>query len=298
MESRSPRVVVVTRPTVYEKLLEHHATLGQVRFFLEQRGQSIDNVLELHNQVEAALQGVEKAIPSSWRRNRVSRADLDRFLFEPEDIVVAVGQDGLVANMAKYLNGQLVIGINPNPDQNPGILVPHQPERIEMLLEGVETGSVQVEKRTMVEAQLDDGQWLLGLNEIFIGHQSHQSARYQIRWGDCEERQSSSGMIVSTGTGATGWAKSIHRERDSRMVLPGPTDPILAFFVREAWPSIATGTEVTEGLIDQENPLFVVSEMDGGGVIFGDGIEKDRIEVLWGQRIEIKVAEIQLHLVR
>jgi NAD kinase len=298
MESRSPRVVVVTRPTVYEKLLERHATLGQVRFFLEQRGQSMDNVLELHNQVEAALQEVERAIPSSWRRNRVSRADLDRFLFEPEDIVVAVGQDGLVANMAKYLKGQPVIGINPSPDQNPGILVPHPPERIEMLLEGVEVSSVQVEKRTMVEAQLDDGQRLLGLNEIFVGHQSHQSARYQIRWGDREERQSSSGMIVSTGTGATGWAKSIHRERDSHMALPGPTDPILAFFVREAWPSIATGTEMTEGLIDQGHPLFVVSEMDVGGVIFGDGIEKDRIEVLWGQRIEIKIAETQLHLVR
>jgi len=55
------------------------------------------------------------AIPSDWRRARVDRADLDRFLFEPEDVVVAVGQDGLVANVAKYLTGQPVIGCNPDP---------------------------------------------------------------------------------------------------------------------------------------------------------------------------------------
>ena len=41
------------------------------------------------------------------------RGDLDRFLFEPDDLVVIVGQDGLVANVSKYLDGQPVVGINP-----------------------------------------------------------------------------------------------------------------------------------------------------------------------------------------
>jgi hypothetical protein len=279
-------------------LLERHATLGQVRFFLENRGQSLDEVIALHNLVEEAIGQVESVIPASWRRARVGRSDFDRFLFEPEDIVVAVGQDGLVANVAKYLDGQPVIGINPSPRHNPGILVPHPPERIEILLEAVESAEAQFEKRTMVEAKLDDGQRLLGLNEIFIGHQTHQSARYRIRWNGQEERQSSSGIIVATGTGATGWASSIHRERYSNITLPGPTDASLAFFVREAWPSIATGTAITEGVIDQGSSIVVVSEMDAGGVVFGDGIESDRIEVLWGQGVEINIAEVQLHLVR
>ena len=34
------------------------------------------------------------AISTDWRRGAVERTDLDRFLFEPGDIVVAVGQDG------------------------------------------------------------------------------------------------------------------------------------------------------------------------------------------------------------
>ena len=62
-------------------------------------------------------------MPADWRQALVRRADLDRFLFGPEDVVVAVGQDGLVANVAKYLDGQPVLGVNPAPDLYDGVLV-------------------------------------------------------------------------------------------------------------------------------------------------------------------------------
>ena len=89
------------------------------------------------------------------------------------------------------------------------------------------------EKRAIGRADLDDGQTLLALNEIFVGHQSHQSARYQLKFQGGTEHQSSSGLIVATGTGATGWARSIHLASKSAVPLPRPTDPTLAFFVRE-----------------------------------------------------------------
>ena len=38
-----------------------------------------------------------------------------------------VGQDVLVANVAKYLSGQPVIGVNPEPERNSGVLVPRPP---------------------------------------------------------------------------------------------------------------------------------------------------------------------------
>lgn len=149
----------------------------------------------------------------------------------------------------------------------------------------------------MVAADLDDGQSLLALNEVFVGHRSHQSARYEIAWREAGERQSSSGLIVTTGTGATGWASSIHRERRSELPLPPATSPVLAFFVREAWPSIATGTECTEGPLLDGETLTIVSRMDGGGVVFGDGIERDALELPWGARLDIHVAARRLRLV-
>ena len=150
----------------------------------------------------------------------------------------------------------------------------------------------------MVEAVLDDGQRLLALNEVFVGHQSHQSARYTIGYGGQTERQSSSGLIVSTGTGATGWGRSVSLERKSTLAMPAPAEAALAFFVREAWPSVTSGATVTEGRLEAATALDVTSEMNAGGVIFGDGIETDRLEFSWGRHLAVRVASERLRLVR
>ena len=232
-----------------------------------------------------------------WRRVKVDRGDLDRFLFEPDDLVVAVGQDGLVANVSKYLTGQLVIGCNPDPARYEGILVPHAAVEMGVLVPAAMAGEAPIGERSMVEAVLDDGLRLLALNEVFVGHQSHQSARYSIRLADRNERQSSSGVVVTTGTGATGWGRSIALERHSALAMPAPSERALAFFVREAWPSVATGATLTEGRVEEDTALAISSEMSEGGVVFGDGIEADRLEFGWGRRIEVRVAPERLRLV-
>jgi NAD kinase len=298
MGAKVPRVVVVTRASEYQLLLARHGTELQASFFLEHRGQSILEVRRRHERLRAALEAVSQAIPVEWRRARVERAELSRFVFEPDDLVVAAGQDGLVANAAKYLRGQQVLGVNPDPDRNDGVLVPHRPRGAKKLLAAMAAGRAELEERTMVVARLDDGQQLLALNEVFVGHRTHQSARYRIRFGGAEERQSSSGLIVATGTGATGWARSINGERGRKLDLPGPCKPALAFLVREPFPSVATGTKVDGGVVGSGSALEILSEMDEGGVVFGDGIEDDRIEFPWGTALRVEVAEERLRLVR
>jgi NAD kinase len=291
-------VVLVTRPTDLDALLVSHGTREQAKFFLATRGLKMEEVEAHHSLLEKALQTVSRAIPVTWRRMRLDRSDLASFVFEPEDLVLVLGQDGLVANAAKYLDGQLVLGINPDPQRFEGVLVPHPPEAAPDLLQASISGRGKVEERTMVEACLDDGQRLLALNEVFVGHRSHQSARYRLRLEETEERQSSSGLIVATGTGATGWAKSIHLERHTALTLPAPAEGRLAFFVREAWPSRWTQAELTEGLLEAKTALEITSEMNEDGVIFGDGIEADRFEFGWGMRATVGIAERRLRLLK
>lgn len=290
-----PRVVVVTRPSELELLVARHGTKEQARFFLKQRGRELEPVEAAHRALEAAVHAVLGALPLAYRRARVAREDLPRFLFEPADVVALVGQDGLVANVAKYLDGQPVIAVCPGA---PAVLARCPPAAFGDALADVLAARARIEARTMVEARLDDGQVLRALNEIFVGHRSHQSARYEL-WAPGvarRERQSSSGVVVSSGTGATGWAASIARQLAKVPPLPAPTDPHLVYFVREAWPSPSTGTSLVAGEIAAAATLALVSEMNEGGVVFGDGMEGDRLTLGWGQRVEIRPSERCLRL--
>lgn len=291
----TPRVVVVRRATEYDELIARHGTVGQARFFLSTRGQDLEPLLDRHDQTQHALATVAQAIPTDWRRAVVERAELDRFVFGPDDLVVVVGPDGLVANAAKYLGAQPVVGINPLREGNAGILVPHPAEAAADLLATVVSGRAELCERTMVQASVDDGQSLTALNELFVGRPDHQSARYQLAWRDREERQSSSGLIIGTGTGSTGWLSSLQRIQAPDLLLPRPADPMLAWFVREPWPSPYTGTDLVVGTV-ADDALSVRVESDSL-VIFGDGIEADRVTVGWGQEVRLARADRVLRTV-
>jgi len=310
----APRVVLVHRRTELEDLVARHGTRGQAAFYLRTRGRRIEELEARQARQKSALAQVSAQVPADWRRGLVERADLPRFLFSAEDIVVAVGQDGLVANLAKYLDGQLIIGIDPEPGRNPGVLVRHPPGACADLLAlavrgrggepggpdpgnaGGPAGGARVTRLTMVAAETDDGQRLSGLNEIYLGQPTHQTARYTLRQPDGRaEAQASSGLIVSTGTGATGWCRSAWLERKSPLTLPGPEEGRLAWFVREAWPSPATGTACTEGVLAAGQELEVTAESDQL-VLFGDGVEADAIPLTWGQSARLRLADHALQL--
>lgn len=295
MATATPRAVFVHRETDYEQLLARHATPGQARFFLDTRGQRIEDVERQHLRFHATLRQARASLPENWRQAAVQRDDLDRFLFGPEDVVVVVGQDGLVANVAKYLDGQPVIGINPAPDLYDGVLVRVPLARLTPVMVASAARAAEVERRTMVEAVLDNGERLLSLNEIFVGHRSHQSARYTLEVADTSEYQSSSGMIVASGTGATGWARSIMEATGERVAL-GAEERAVAYFVREPFPSVSTGTTLRFGKL-ANNGLSVTSRMNEGGVVFADGIEQDFLGFDWGRKMKLGPSARSLNLV-
>ncbi len=295
MATNSPRVVFVTRETEYELLLARHATKDQARFFLETRGQKLIDVEDRHRHFQVMMHHCRAAVRNDWRQTVVKRSDFDRFLFGPEDIIVALGQDGLVANIAKYLDGQPVIGVNPDPDIYDGILVRFSPDKFcQTIAKGI-VDTLSFDQRAMVKAELDNGEKLLALNEIFIGHGTHQSARYQICVHGQSEHHSSSGLIVATGTGATGWARSMMESAGIHIPLP-PGGSQLGYFIREPFPSVSTGTSIRNGVLEKNEILTLTSRMNEGGAIFADGMEKDNLSFDWGRIVRISIAEQHLKL--
>ena len=299
------KLILVTQPTRLEGLICRYNTEGQGKFYLEHHGADYADYRREHESYRTAVQTVRRAMEGLGRIQALERRFVSRFLFGPEDLVICVGRDGLVANVMKYLHGQMLIGVNPEPTRWDGVLLPFAPKDLALLLPEALKGSRPSRAVTLARVELSDGQSLYGVNDIFIGRRTHASARYTLCCGARQENQSSSGIIVSTGLGSTGWLKSVLAgaagvERYFGRGAGLPKDPAFAwdasylcYAVREPYPSCATGAELVFGKITAQTPLRIVSQMPEDGVIFSDGMEADALDFTAGLSATVGLADRQ-----
>jgi len=305
------KIVLVTRKTRLEGLIERFNTLGQAKFYIEHSGGDFALYEREHQTYVRALAKLRASLQRLTKLHEIERGFLPNFLFAPEDLIVTIGIDGLVVNTAKYLNGQPIVAVNPDPAHVDGILLPFNVGTAAPMVQKVLSGQMQIRQISMAEASLNDGQSLLAFNDLFIGARTHVSARYKIRLQKQEEHHSSSGIIVSTGVGSTGWLSSLfnmangmyevfaHDKPDH--ALPPVTmkweSDQLVFVVREPFISKTSGAEIVSGMVTPKAPLVIESEMAEGGVIFSDGVEADFLPFNSGATATINLAKKKTQLV-
>src|SRR3970282_1545599 len=156
-------------------------------------------------QYAGAVEAVRRAIPAALKQHVIERAFLSNYLFAEQDLIITVGPDGLVVNTAKYLTTQPILAVNPDPSRVDGILLPFEVEEAGEWVAQAAAGQVPLREVTMAKATLNDGQALYAFTDLFSGPRSPLSLRYRIEYAGRAEDQSSSGIIVSTGAGSTGW---------------------------------------------------------------------------------------------
>ncbi|MHC5037390.1 MAG: diacylglycerol kinase catalytic domain-containing protein [Planctomycetota bacterium] len=304
------KIILVIRETRLDDLVRRYNSPGQAKFYVEHLGADFSDTLAEHDTYKKAVATAETVLRRLGRVQRLQRAFLPNFVFGDEDLVVVLGQDGLVANTLKYLSGNPVIGVNPDPRRWDGVLLPFEVDDLDKVVDDVFKDARPSRDVTMAKAELTDGQVLHGVNDLFIGAKTHVSSRYTIESSGRSEDQSSSGIIVSTGLGSSGWLKSVMAgARAIVNTLAGevvmddrgsefPWDArYLTYSVREPFPSRTTGSSIVFGKVTPSSPLTLVSQMAGNGVIFSDGIESDFLEFNSGMKATIGVAEKRGHLV-
>ncbi|WP_315776649.1 MULTISPECIES: sugar kinase [unclassified Bradyrhizobium] len=309
MSGNDRKVVLVTRRTRLEELIARFLTADQARFYVEHLGADFSDYEREHAAYQAARLTSVQTLERWGRYQIVDRSFLPNFLFGPADIVAALGPDGLVANTMKYLDGQPLLGLNPDAARHDGVLLPFAPENLASLLPEVAADKRAAKAVTMARASLADGQVLHAVNDLFIGARTHVSARYEIATRDGHERQSSSGLIVATGLGSTAWFKSIVTGAlaiagsFSGRTTGGDYSPLpwdaraLRFAVREPFPSKTSQTSLVCGGLMGAETLRLRSLMPENGVIFSDGIEADHLDFNAGTEAVIGIAERQGRLI-
>lgn len=302
------RAIIIRDKTRLEQLIERFNSKAQAKFYIE-RSEGDFEYYEVENEkFYTSLNRIQETISKQLKYKVIDRLFLPTYIFTEQDLVIVVGQDGLVANTAKYVNGLPIIGVNPDPKSYDGVLLKHKSNELDMVLKNVLKGVFDIKQVTMAKARLNDGQTLLAFNDFYIGASSHVSFRYDIKFGDKMERQSSSGIIVSTGAGSTGWLSSIFNmknnlngfkavsERENQAQLDWE-DQKLVFVVREPFLSKVTQTDLGFGVITKRDTLKIESHMPTGGIIFSDGVESDFLNFNSGTSVEISVAQEKANIV-
>lgn len=304
------KIVLIKRKTRLEELILRYNTLEQARFYIEHLGSDFSDYIAEDKRYKHSVALAVESLEALGRLQVLDRQFVPNFIFGPKDTVVAVGQDGLVANTLKYLNGQPLIGVNPDPARWDGVLLPFAAEELTPVVQELFRGKRPLKEVTMAKVSLNDGQVLYGVNDLFIGARTHVSARYGLRLGEKAENQSSSGIIVSTGLGSTGWLKSVvigagnifgslrgkSFPLQNYQELPWNTDHLI-FSVREPFPSKTSGATLVFGQVGTGMPLKIVSHMPDYGVIFSDGMEQDFLQFNAGVEATVTLAEKRGQLV-
>ncbi|MBI4751634.1 MAG: sugar kinase [Acidobacteria bacterium] len=304
------KLILIKRRTRLDEMIVRYNTVNQARFYIEHQNADFSDYQAEHDQYNEALRTTENLLGELGRVQTVDRAFLPNFIFGKDDTIVVLGQDGLVANTVKYAPALPIIGVNPDPKRWDGVLLPFTVKDLPKIVPEVFTQRRQFQEVSMAKAQLNNGQALYAVNDFFVGVKSHTSARYMLQIGNQKEQQSSSGVIISTGLGSTGWFTSLMRgalEVASR--ISGQTlshqyfqklswdADMLYYTVREPFPSKTSSTSLVFGAITPATPLKLISQMSESGVIFSDGIERDFLEFNSGTQATITLAEEKGHLI-
>ena len=300
--------VIIRDKTRLEQLIERFNTKAQARFYIDRVEGNFARYEQEHATFYESLQRVEQGLVKQLKVKVLDRSFLSTYIFNKKELIVVVGQDGLVANSAKYVKGLPIIGVNSDPGYNNGALLPYSPYNFHNAMQGLFNDTATTQSVSMAEAEMNDGQRLMAFNDFYIGASSHVSSRYRITHGDRIENQSSSGVLVSTGAGSTGWLSSVfhmtenvnqhfHPGKESKSMKMDWTANHLLFVVREPFRSVNTQVKLGFGRIDAKTPLFIESQMPGNGVVFSDGIEADHLKFDTGSTIRIGLASEKARIV-
>src|SRR5262249_56830856 len=170
------------------------------------------------------------------------------------------------------------------PSRIDGVLLPFTAARARGGVGRVLEGKAHFHEITMARVNLNDGQSLLAFNDFYLGQRTHLSSRYALTYREQTERHSSSGLLVVTGAGSTGWFSSTQNMAASltRLLLKDKAprlprlrlkwdDPRLVFVVREPFLSKASDVQLTAGLVGPGGGVRFVSLVRATSLLFSHG---------------------------
>src|ERR1700734_1139734 len=114
------KLVIVTRKTRLQELVERFNTHSQAKFYIKHAGGDFADYEHEDDAYRFALETIRRSLDFELPQQLVDRSLVSTFHFQNEELVVTLGQDGLVAYTAKYVGPLPIVAVNPEPDRFDG----------------------------------------------------------------------------------------------------------------------------------------------------------------------------------
>lgn len=126
------------------------------------------------------------------------------------DLIVTLGGDGTLLRASQHVVATPMLGINVDPQAKEGYLLQCGVGNYLQYLQRIVKKMYRVRSLARLACFVNAKKISsLALNEFYVGHSSsHQLSHYLLHIGSWREQQKSSGILVSTAAGSTGWARA------------------------------------------------------------------------------------------
>lgn len=259
------KALIVLKRSKYELDLEKYKDLDSLKKICRIQNNCFDKIHSSHLRQLASREFIRKEVfPEGVF---VFRKDLGKENLKNYDLIIALGGDNHFTYVSHYAYQNLVMGCNSDSETSVGALLSFTPESLKTAKEN-NWKNTKIEEWTLISSRIEypggtKVETVKAVSEIHIRNNSPDlTSRYLIQNGKILEEQKSSGLLLYTGAGSTGWVNSCIHKINSRNSVFAKTKPFFRAYSRE----LGARSKARLKLMDFQvkGKLEVVSEMDGG----------------------------------
>ncbi|MBP7281535.1 MAG: NAD+ kinase [Leptospiraceae bacterium] len=258
------QALIVMKKTKYELDMNTYKDLDFYKKICLIQNNSFDKIYNSHLRQLKSREILKQEVFENGKfifRDELENLDLSKF-----GIIVALGGDNHFTYVAHHCEKNRILGCNSDSETSFGALLAFTPQTLkETVLK--EWNDTQEENWSIISVEIEypDGKKINTVNavsEISIRNANPDlTSRYVISHEDKKEEQKSSGLLLYTGAGSTGWYASCKGE-DNEQVSFSKSANFFRVYARELSRKARQTFKLTDFTVTKS--CQIISEMNGG----------------------------------
>ncbi|MDH4127467.1 MAG: hypothetical protein OEV44_01850 [Spirochaetota bacterium] len=245
-------------------------------------------IVESHDEQQKCIQLAKDLLPNV---DFLYTDELNKELTENKELIISIGGD----EHFKYaihnsLSGKLVLNVRSDNLKSEGALSSCNRFNLEEMIDQIKSDSYMTEEWVRLEAELNNKPIESAIDTIYVGEKNAtRMSRYHLYYKDQTEEQKSSGILIVTGAGSTGWFSSAGGN-------PFPRDANTGrFLIREIYHGTKSGNTLRKGEFNHSEHIKIISLMDEEGIVEIDSIKEYPFKR--GNQLKVKVSNEYLRVI-